>query len=286
MGSLRTRLRRMIPMSAEPLTDVRYLDVPDSSCARGTNRLAWEETVPVRAGDHVLGVRVNTSNGAHLLRELFSDRLVPDAEPPPNVSVYLAPDASDGRRELHRLYVNGVLLLRSREPARILEAAWHEVDMRDRRASGEDLLADAAVLLRGGEAYLLPSSLRRRLNDRERRWTAHGFVLLDRRWCTIDLAAGTIRRPVLGGLDPDLSGSIDVDGQQELTIGYWTASLDPLSPARRLTVAAQQLLDRPGRLAAGDIEHLRALLERPEPPLSDDPSGETLTSPLRARPRS
>ena len=57
------------------------------------DRLGWAVTVPLQAGEYVVGVRATAEALGDLLRELFATRLIPDAEPLRNVSVYLAPPA-------------------------------------------------------------------------------------------------------------------------------------------------------------------------------------------------
>ena len=270
-------------MSAEAPPEPRYLPVPATGCARQSDRIGWHTTVGVLAGDHVLGVRTNTQQGADVVRALFPERLVPDAEPPANLSMYIAPEVGQGPRELHRLYVNGVLIHRSREAEQILRALWHELDMRDVHSTGDRLLVEASVVVRGDEAHLLPALLRSRISARQRRLDSYGFTLLDRRWLSIDLATGTIERPILRGPAGDGPSSVEVEELSRVPISSWTPSLDAVGPSRGLLLAVMQLILRAGQLTVGDIERVRDLLELPEPTLNEDPAAGTLTALLRSR---
>ena len=240
---------------------------------REVDRLGWAVTVPLLAGDHVLGVRANTHELGRLLSSLFADRLVPETAPPGNISVYVAKEAVGGPQELHRLYATHTRRIRTRSVRRILGGLWHELDTRDERAARRSLMVDATVVVRDERAHLLPAALRRSIVDNERRWSKHGFRLVDRRWLVIDVAAGTVSlpRPRLKW-DAEVADQIaDMDladretepaSEGSIQIASWNPTLHEGSLADRVALAGEQLLDRRQLVPPEVIRSLAELLAR------------------------
>lgn len=259
----------------DSVADPAYLEVPCTSCIGQVDALSWaEEPVPLRAGGYVLGIRANTPALRDLLHELFVDRLVPDAQPDRNYSIWLTERSEAGVRDLHRLYRTFVRTMRSRSARRVLDTLWHELDVRDLRAAGEQPLFDVAVLVRDGQAHLLPGVLRRTIVDDLRRWEQHGYRLLERGWTTVDLAAGEVvvpapRWPVT---DEELTRRLDVldlDDREEgpspagrLPIATWTTDAGKQSIAARVGQAGMTVLDRDQRLNPTLLVGLSALFAR------------------------
>jgi hypothetical protein len=235
------------------------------------DRLGWVVTVPLRAGTHVLGVRTTTLEAGDLLRELFTDRFVPDADPPANLSLLLAPFASDGPQPLHRLYVTHRRVLRTRSARRALDALWHELDVRDVAAARQRMLLDATVVVRDGAAHVLPASMRREVVDDRRRWEADGFEVVDRRLVDLDPVAGTVTVPPSGlgsgMLTETTLAATGVAHRPEasqpvgtLPILDWALPPGTRSPAGRVVAAAGQVVDRPAHDGATMLAGLTALL--------------------------
>ena len=151
--------------------------------------------MPVRAGEYVLGVRTNTAEGGALLRDRFADRVVDDADPPANLSLWLAPPADDGPQDLHRLYVTYTRALRTGSVVRALAGLWHELDLWDTRLRDDQVLLDAVVLVNDRGAHVRPAGERRRIVDQRRAWERDGCHLVDRRAVTLDPAAGVVHVP-------------------------------------------------------------------------------------------
>lgn len=251
----------------------RYLPVPTSACLTEVDQLGWATTVPLRAGGHVLGVRVGTPEVAELVRTHFADRLEPDATPPPNLSLFLAPRARSGPRGLHRLYVNFSPVARARSAIRAFDALWHEVELRDVEASASRVQLHAAVFVDGdGGAHLLAGQRRRALVDEQRRWAATGLRFVDRRVVDLDVECGTVtvRR---SGLAPnhgqlgDRLRLLGIDHRDEapapegtFTIASWQLPAGTL--AEKVLAAAGQVGDRAAHDGVALIEGLAQLLAR------------------------
>jgi hypothetical protein len=234
------------------------------------DRLGWAVTVPLRAGEHVLGVRAGSAALAALLRELFADRVVPDATPPANLSVHLAPPADGATQDLHRLYVTYSRMLRTRSVIRVLDALWHELDIRDVEVARQRLQLSATVVVHEGRAHVLPGHMRRSLVDDQRRWQVDGLQLVDRRLVDLDPVAGTVTVPVSGLADAhamilDRIGELDVDHRADapqpsgvLPIAGWVLPEGTL--ASRVVEAAGQVADRPAHDGVALIRGLAAFL--------------------------
>ena len=233
------------------------------------DRLGWAVTVPLRAGNYVLGVRVPSEDAAALVRELFADRHVPDAAPPGNLSLWLAPPSTDGAQDLHRLYETYARSLRTRSVSRAFAALWHELDAWDDRHSGDELLAAVVTLIdQRGWAHLLNSRWRRAIVDDERRWQRAGLGMVERRWVRIDPEAGCVTVPkVPERLSEDaLVGRIDEIGVDHRPteapqagswpIASWTMEARPLSRAKHVALSAGTMLDLHG---PGGAEVVRSI---------------------------
>jgi len=234
------------------------------------DRLGWVVTVPLRAGNYVLGVRANTSAVGDLVRDVFADRVVEEANPPGNISVLLAPVAAEGPQELHRVYLTYARMLRTRSVRRVLEAMWHFLDAYDRQAAADSLQVVATVFLAGGRAHLLPADERKQLVDEERQWNREGFVLVDRAALGLDLDDMTVTIPECGlewtdemnarvaalGLDDRPAGVRSKPGTYP--IASWTAAANARTVAARVVNAGGQVVDLPDH---GGVRLVRRLAE-------------------------
>jgi hypothetical protein len=227
--------------------------------------------VPVQAGDYVLGVRAPTESVGELLRSLLSERVVVDAEPPGNLSVFLTLPEPGSPRPLHRLYEGHFRNLRTPSPLRVLEGLWHEFDGYDVRARRDRMLLDGTVLIQGGRAHILPTRARAPIADNERVWERDGFLMVDRRWVELDLNAGTVTVPD-PGLDLDGAATELIRAGFEMRkgedrpsgtypIATWTSARLNQRPSDRAVMAVCQILDRTRHEGAQMVRAAAQLLE-------------------------
>lgn len=223
-------------------------------------------------------MRASSEDAAKLLTERFADRHEPSAEPPGNLSLWLAAPSAGATQDLHRLYETYARALRTRSVTRALGALWHELDQRDLRATGRQLLADVTTVVDvHGRAHLLNRRWRRRIVDDERRWQRAGFRLVERRWATIDPQAGTVSAPpapaslgeaALGeriatlGVDHRAEGVLQAGSWP---IVSWTMETRPLTRAQQVALAAGSVLDLRGPAGVTVVRGVaRLLAELPE----------------------
>lgn len=119
------------------------LKVAPSRCLTTIDALPWaEERLALRTGGSIIGLRCSDPRLLAPLRELLHRRVVAGVTPDRNLSLWLAPRATTGPQDLHRLYRTYVAELRTRSVARTVAALLHEVDVRDprgRRPTGPDV---------------------------------------------------------------------------------------------------------------------------------------------------
>ena len=225
----------------------------------------------MRAGGYVLGVRVNSPETERIVCEVFADRVVADASPPPNLSLWLEPGGGDGPTELHRLYLTFDRYTRTRSVERALADLWHLLDMHDQRDARSALLVEAAAVIQGDRAHLLPARWRQGIVDQERPWARDGLLLADRTWLTLDPAAGTVTVPPLPPSVTEAIEGHDHTGfahrpeahacpEGTFSIGSWSTRSAASSGARRAMHAANGLLDR-DRVSAETVASVLRLLE-------------------------
>lgn len=231
--------------------------------------------VPLRAGEHVLGVRASSEELVRLLETAFASRLVRDASPPPNYSVLVPQSPEEGPRQLLWLFDGHARWVRTRSMRRLLDALWHHLDAHEARAVRSSMLVAATVLVKDGCAHLVPSTWRRRVLVDERAWERHGFRLVDRPWMAFDPGAGTVTVPPSGlawsrRLGQRLHAVAPAGAEAvarpagEFAIVTWTVRSGPASLAEATVRAADDVLDRV-RHGAPLVSELAALLSRLTP---------------------
>jgi hypothetical protein len=212
-------------------------------------------TVPVRAGQYVLGVRASTRDLGALVEKAFPSRLVPEAQPPANFSL-LSPSPNDWRsRPLCFLFDGHARRLRTASRRRLLDALWHRLDGYDVRASGSSLLLASTVLIRDEKAHVIPGAARSRALMKERMWARQGLELIDRPWVPLDTRAAAVTVPPSGlAWNGQLAKLLHAVPEQEqddaprptgtFPIATWTVGSEDASLATRTMRGAGDLLDR------------------------------------------
>jgi len=209
---------------------------------------------------------------ADVLRQAFPARLVGHAEPPPNLSVRLAPGTTaDGVRGLHRLYDVYRVIVRARSVRQVLEGLGRRLAGWDARAKPGAIVLDGTVLLLDGRAHLLPAAARTLAARRARHWADAGLTVVDDRWFELDPEAGTLTLPsaqvgssaivdgLLAELDDAAADGADVPAGT-WPIGSWTPGDERLSLAARVVLAGGQVLDRTDHDGTRLVSGLAALL--------------------------
>jgi hypothetical protein len=229
-------------------------------------------TIPIRAGQHVLGVRANSSMTGELVARALTDRIVVGAAPPGNMSIALAQIVPAGPQELHRVYVNHRRMVRTRSVRRALSALWHYVDAHDRRAPRDEVQVLATVLLKGNDAHVMPADVRSQIIDMERQWNREGYVVVDRATLELDLDTATVRVPECqlpwsSDTDDLLASWRVLDRPNSLIaepgaypIASWTAATTTRSLAARVVSAGGQVADLPLHDGSRLLERLAAVL--------------------------
>lgn len=184
-------------MGADAVATGQRIPVPASPCLSAVDGLGWQpEPFAVRAGRYDLGVRGNSPVAQELAMAVAGDRVVDagDESMPRNLSVHLAESPPDGGRtiDLHRLYLGHHLVLRTRDPHRVLAALDSHLDAHALTHDPERAQLAATAVVRDGRAHLLPTASRRRVVDHARRYAAAGYLLVDRPWVEVDLGAGEL----------------------------------------------------------------------------------------------
>ena len=113
------------------------------------------------------------------MRRALGAEVVPDVEAPPNYSIVLAASRNEGRvRELHRLFQSTRLVLRTRDPVRLLHGLANYLSAF--LPPPEGLLRTAAMaVVADGEAVLVPGSLLSAVKLVQPRLHRAGFQIAD-----------------------------------------------------------------------------------------------------------
>lgn len=244
--------------------------VPVSPCLSAVDHLGWVDTVGVSAGPYVLGVRSDTDGTSALVREALADRVVVAEDVDPNLSIVLAAEAAPGEvQQLHRLYLGHHLVLRSRDPARVVDGLGSHLDAHARTFQRDRVLVLCAALVRDGRAHLVEHGSRRQIVEQERRWQEDGFRLVDRPWVDVDLDAGEVVVPDAeplstavaswaGARVPDAPDPAVRPGRYP--IATWSPRRGTGTPGSRLTAAASSVVNLAEVGAATALPALRDLL--------------------------
>lgn len=166
----------------------RLVRVPSGACTQRTD-LPWSATRAVRVGRYLLGVRSATPQLDRLVTHVLGTHLVEDATAPPNYSLRLA--SPDGLG-YHRLFRTCETSVRTRSLHRLLRALCGFLAEYDAEQDTTVVHLDALVLVRDGQAHLLPPQLRPLLpaEDVLRR---QGFGVVDAATAALDPERGDLR---------------------------------------------------------------------------------------------
>lgn len=173
-----------------------FVPVPRGKCTERSD-LPWTQPRAVRVGRYVLGVRSGSAELDRLVSHLLQGHLAPGVEPPPNCSLRLA--STDGVR-FHRMFRGCETSVRTRSLRRLLRALCGFLAEHAAEQDATAVHVDALVLLRGGQAYLLPPALRPVL-PAEDALCRQGFRVLDAATAALDPDGSLVVGPPLFGLD-------------------------------------------------------------------------------------
>ncbi|MGH8979385.1 MAG: hypothetical protein ACRDV7_15000, partial [Acidimicrobiia bacterium] len=180
----------------EPI-EPRYLPEPSSTCRDTLERQGWPlPPMAVAVGNLHLGVRPSDAGLAALLRQALRAHTVARLEPPANFSVRLAGPVQHRRGAgFHMLYRGCGLVLRTRDPRRLVGGLFHHLDA-FRPEYGAGCYAIRGVALVGdGRALIAPVALRSSMARVERRLNLRGLRFVDTPWVLLDVARAEIVVP-------------------------------------------------------------------------------------------
>jgi hypothetical protein len=176
----------------------------------------------VRAGRHLLGLRLSTPELVAAARAVLGAAVVPGIDdPPPNVSV-VETSAGVGK-PVYFCYRSGRFVTRAASPRRAMRAAATLLSSYDDSAATDSCQIDARVAIRNGEAALLTPESQVVATQLGPRLRAAGWELAD---------------TAIADLDPD-SG--------EVVIAAPTVALDPAALAALASQASDGEPPAPGR---------------------------------------
>jgi hypothetical protein len=207
----------------------------------------------VAVGELHLGVRPGDAELAARLGDALRAHTVGGLDPPANFSVRFAGPLQHRRGAgFHMLYRGCGLVLRTRDPRRLLGGLFRHLDA-FRPEYGADWYAIRSVALVGdGRALIAPFALRSWMPRIERRLNIRGLRFVDMPWVLLDTARVEIVVPDLG-LDVDWSALEGLEaaapasrpdpavpaGRYALTGWTFLGDGEPLSRARAVALASR-----------------------------------------------
>lgn len=257
----------------------RFLIEPAAACGPTAVAQTWAGTDTYRVGSWHIGIRSDSDETGAVVEKLLSAHRVPELMPPgANFSVRLA-DTRGGNRGLQMLLRGTSVIVRSRNPARVLDGLLYHLD-----AIGEPepvglRVAANSLVARDGRAILVPQHLTSWLKQLQPRLSRLGLQFVDTRYATIDIDRTELVVPA-PEIDADLSVIAALDrpaGGSELErvrpgrypLAAWTflGGADKIGPTSRgLAVAANMSIVDVDRLGPqGALEALASLFARVVP---------------------
>lgn len=152
------------------------------------NRLVWAGSSTYRIGPLYLGVRSDSAWLDQVLREALQDYWVPEVEAPPNYSIVISREDSNGNSAgLNMLYEGHTNLVRSRYPERAIRALFQHLAKYLPAQSDGLLRAAAQALVRDGRAILVPNFVVTWMAQLAPRLNRSGWQFVDQPQAAIDL---------------------------------------------------------------------------------------------------
>jgi hypothetical protein len=162
------------------------------SCMDSCFTLGDPGLLTVKAGTHLLGLRVSTPELAAAARAVLKPGLVGDLAAPPNVSI--KETTARAGRPLFYCYRSGRLITRARSPRRAMEAAVVLLSSYDECPEGLCRI-DALVAVRDDVAALLCLECKWIAEGLQPRLRAAGWQLADSRTADLDQETGQVVIP-------------------------------------------------------------------------------------------
>ena len=147
----------------------------------------WAATSAFDIGPWRVGVRSSSLDvDAHLRGILGQHHVAAVEDGPPNYSLGVGDGANAGRKGVHRLYRGGNLVVRTREPARLVRGLLSHLSGLLEVERQDHIMVLAAGVVRDGEAVVVPRDLRGMLDQVQRRFDQARLQLVDTPWILID----------------------------------------------------------------------------------------------------
>ncbi len=177
--------------AAEGGIESRFVSEAPTPCMDPSFTLGPDGVLTVRAGKHLLGLRLSTPELVVAARGVLGDGLVPGVVPPPNVSVVETQTRMG--RPLYFCYRSGRLVSRVTSTRRALQAAATLLSSYDDDAAAENRVRIwALAAVRDGEAVLLCHQSQLVAEGLRPRLRAMGWELADTTNVDLDPTTGDV----------------------------------------------------------------------------------------------
>jgi hypothetical protein len=137
-------------------------------------------------GDLHIGLRSSSHQLTEEIRDVFSAHVDDDVEAPTNYSLRMASGPKNRRSTgFHLLYRGSTIVLRSRDPKRVIQGTISQLDSHARDYTGL-LRIQGMALVNDHGALAVPALLREYLPQMERRLNVRGVRVVDLPWVLAD----------------------------------------------------------------------------------------------------
>ena len=226
-----------------------FIEEAPSPCMDPNFTLGEEGTMAVRAGGHLVGLRVSTVELARAARAVLAPALVEGVTAPPNVSV--VETRAGAGRPIFFCYRSGWLVARARSLRRALSTAAVLLSSYDERVERGFVRVQSLVAVRDGRATLFIPESRNLLAMLVPRLHSTGWQVSELPWALLRPDAGSvIISPLSFEIDQAALESLPADRREtvppepgEYPVAAWVSAplyeLDTSTLAGRITQVAQ-----------------------------------------------
>lgn len=221
------------------MTDTRFLEprTECGSCLAALDDLGWAASSTFRVGEWALGVRSSNVEVDDVLRRVLAAHLVA-VDAPANFSLLMADERA---RTFHFLYRASDALVRTRVAGRVLRTLIaHLSTFAD--PSSSVIRLDAAAVIVGDRAIVVPESLRAELGSIETRLNLAGMTVVDAPTLHLEPESASVIVP-----EPALTVDTDALAEYERAQHSPARELAPAQPGR-YPIAAWALVTGPDRV--------------------------------------